>query len=171
MSRIPYPDPDTLSEQKRAILSGKGPVLNLTRMIMHAKDTAWAAYRNFAIAARDESPLEPALRELVILRVGYLSRSDYEVYHHIPPAIAAGVSPEKREAMKSGDLTCLDARERAVIEFTSQTVENVGPDNATLQAVLAHFSHEELFGIVILITGYMTTARILAVGGVETEDR
>src|SRR5690606_30326480 len=35
LSRIPYPDPETLSEQKRAILSGPGPVLNISRMIMH----------------------------------------------------------------------------------------------------------------------------------------
>jgi alkylhydroperoxidase family enzyme len=137
-------------------------------MIMHAKDPAWAAYRTFAIAARDEAPLEPALRELVILRVAYLSRSDYEVYHHISPAVAAGVAPEKLEAVESGDLSSLNARECAVIRFTSQVVENVGPDDATLQAMLGYFSYEELFGIVILITGYMTTARILAV---DTEDR
>jgi len=171
VSRIPYPDPATLSEQKRAILSGSAPVLNISRMIMHAKDPAWAAYRTFAIAARDEAPLEPALRELAILRVAYLSRSEYEVHHHIPPALAAGVPQDKLAAMESGDLSCLDARERAVIQFTSEVVENVRPSDATLEAMLAHFSHEELFGIVILITGYMTTARIVAVGGVEPEDR
>lgn len=170
MPRIPYPDPDKLSEAKRAILFSGAPVLNLSRMAMHAADPLWSAYRNFAIAARDHAPLEDRLRELVILRVGYLSNSEYEVHHHRHVAVSAGATEAQLEAVRSGKLDFLGERDRAVIAFTGEVVQDVTPSDATLSAVLAHFSVEEVFGIAILIAGYMTTARLLGIGGVETED-
>lgn len=169
MSRIPYPDPDKLSEAKRAILFSGAPVLNLSRMAMHAADPLWSAYRNFAIAAQDHAPLDDMLRELVILRVAYLSNSEYEVFHHRHVAVSAAASEIQLEAVSSGDLNLLDERERAVIAFTGELVEDVAPSNAALSDVLAHFTVEEVFGIAILIAGYMTTARLIGIGGIEPE--
>ncbi len=169
MTRIPYPDPDSLIEAKHAVLFSGKPVLNISRMAMHLAEPLWAGYRNFAIVARDAGPLDDGLRELVILRVGHLSKSAYELHHHLPVAIKAGVSEEKLTAVATGDFSALDPRERAVLEYASQVVTQVGADDATLGAVQAHFSTEDIFGITILIAGYMTTARLIALSGVEAE--
>ena len=46
MSRIPYPDPATLSEPKQALVRRLGDnLLNISRMCMHAPDAQWAAQR------------------------------------------------------------------------------------------------------------------------------
>ena len=170
MSRIPYPDPDTLSPAKRAVRFGPGPVLNNSRMSMHAKDSLWQAYRGFAQSAMVDSPLEPALRELVIIRTGHLSRSAYEVEHHLRVARKIGVAEEKCAAMQSGDFSCLDPREKTVIDFTTELVNDASPSDATLAAMRAIFSDEELFGVVLLVGAYMVTARIISTGGVELDE-
>ncbi len=170
MTRIPYPDPQTRSEPQRAVLTSGKPVLNISRMAMHLKDPLWSGYRNFAIVARDAAPLDDGLREMVILRVGYLSNSAYELHHHLPVAVQAGVPDAKLKAVESGDFTALDPRERAVLDYASQVVTQVGADDATLKALQDWFSTEDIFGITILVCGYMTTARLIALGGVEAEE-
>jgi alkylhydroperoxidase family enzyme len=169
MPRIPYPDPDTLSEAKRAVLFGKGPVLNLTRMAMHAPEVMWDTYRKFAVAGRDETGLDDVLRELLILRVGYLSNSPYEVHHHLHVAIDAGATEAQLDAVRTGDLSALEPHERAALRLASQLIRDVAPDDATLRAALEHFAIEQVFGILMLCCGYMTTARIIALSGIEPE--
>lgn len=170
MTRIPYPDPETRSEPQRAVLTSGKPVLNISRMAMHLKDPLWSGYRNFSMSARDAAPLDDGLREMVILRVGHLSNSPYELHHHLPVAIKAGVTEAKLKAVETGDFAVLDMRERAVMEYATQVVTQVGADDATLQAMQEYFSTEDIFGITILICGYMTTARLIALGGVEPEE-
>ena len=169
MPRIPYPDPETLSEAKRAVLNGKGPVLNLTRMAMHAPEVMWDTYRKFSISGRDETGLDDLLRELLILRVAYLSNSPYEEHHHLHVAIAAGASEEQLAAVKTGEFAGLDPRQRAAVALLSQLVSDVEPDDATLAEALEHFTVEQVFGILLLACGYMTTARIIGLTGIEPE--
>jgi len=171
MTRLPYPDPATLSAEKRDVLSGAaGRVLNVSRMAMHAPDALWAAQRKLGRATVYEATLDERLRELLILRVAYLSDSDYELFHHLRIAENAGVTPEQREAMRTGDFSALTDEERALANFVTEIVRDVSPSDATLQAARDAFGLPLVFEMVILIGGYMTTARVAAVSGVELDD-
>lgn len=170
MSRIPYPDPETVSAEKRAVLDGaEGRVLNVSRMAMHAPDPLWLLQRRLGRAAIYDTTLDDRLREMLILRVAYLCRSDYELFHHLSIAENLGVTAEQRDAMRSGDFSGLTAQERALADFVTEVVRDVSPSDATLQAARAEFSLTHIFEMVVLIGSYMLTARVAAVGGVEPD--
>jgi alkylhydroperoxidase family enzyme len=169
MSRIPYPNPEKLSAEKCAVLSGKAPVLNISRMSMHASDDLWSAWRKFARTAAYEIALEPALRELLILRVAYLSGSDYEVYHHFQPALDAGASEAKCRSMQTGDFARLEPRERAMAQFVTELILQVSPSDATMGEARTHFSDGAIVETIFLVGAYMTMARLIGASGIQVE--
>jgi alkylhydroperoxidase family enzyme len=171
MTRFPYPDPDSLSEAKRTVLAGtQGRVLNVSRMAMHAPDALWLGQRQLGRAAVYESTLDERLRELLILRVAYLSKSDYELFHHLSIAKNLGVTAEQIDAMRTGDFARLSKDEQALAQFVTEIVANVSPSDATLERARASFPTEQLFEMVVLCGSYMLTARMAALGGVEFDD-
>lgn len=169
--RIPYPDPDTLSAAKRAVLEGAaGRVLNVSRMAMHATDALWLAQRQLGQAAVYESTLDPRLREMLILRVAYLSESDYELFHHLSIAEASGVTATQRDAMRTGDFSQLTVEERALAGFVTEVVRDVAPSDAALQAARDAFGLPLVFEMIVVIGSYMLTARVAAASGVERDE-
>ncbi|MGV3770587.1 MAG: carboxymuconolactone decarboxylase family protein [Sphingobium phenoxybenzoativorans] len=171
MPRIPYPAPETLSDLKREILSGAfGRVLNISRMVMHTPDPFWAPQRALGRAAIFDVTIDPRLRELIILRVAYLSRSDYEIYHHESIAAGLGVTAEEQHALKTGDFSVFPDDEKALCHFVSELVADVSPSDATLEAMRQRFSLPTIFEMMIITCIYMMLARVAAVSGVEIED-
>lgn len=171
MSRFPYPDPETLSEQKRHVLTGaEGRVLNVSRMAMHAPDGLWLAQRRLGRAVVYETTLDERLREMLILRVAYLSNSEYELFHHLSIAENLGVTAAQRDAMRTGDFSTLTEQERVLATFVTEVVCDVSPSDETLERARAIFPTEHLFEMVVLCGGYMLTARMAALGGVEVDD-
>ncbi|MCG8544336.1 MAG: carboxymuconolactone decarboxylase family protein, partial [Alphaproteobacteria bacterium] len=98
MARIPYPDLDALPDDVRSFVDRIHPMLNVYRMLPHAETSVYG-FMKFGNALLFKAALDPVLRELVILRVGYLSGSDYEVHQHLRVAAHVGVSDEKIEAV------------------------------------------------------------------------
>jgi 4-carboxymuconolactone decarboxylase len=171
MSRIPYPDPETLSPAKREALALFGEkTLNVSRMSMHAPEKHWAAQRALGFASLQTTTVEPRLRELVILGVAYLSGSDYEAYHHESLAAKAGIAEAECAALKAGDVSGFSPLEQDVCRFVTELVLHVSPSDATLAAVRARMPDERMFEIVLIVGAYMLTARVAAVGGVEMEN-
>lgn len=170
MNRIPYPDPETLSAAKRALLDGASGVLNVSRMAMHATDALWLAQRRLGQAAVYESTLDERLREMLILRVAYLSDSEYELFHHLSIAEHAGVTAEQRDAMRTGNFAQLTADERALANFVTEVVRDVRPSDETLQTVRDAYGLPLVFEMIVLIGSYMLTARVAAASGVECDE-
>lgn len=171
MPRIPYPDPDTLSDPKREVLSGAfGRVLNISRMAMHAPDAFWAPQRALGRAAIFDTSIDARQRELIILRVAYLSRSAYETYHHESIAAELGMTPPEIRALETGDFAIFAPAEQCLCEFVSQLVVNVSPSDRTLASMQDYFSLATIFEILIITCTYMTLARVAAVSGAEIDD-
>ena len=171
MSRIPYPPLDSLSAIKRERAADPTrQLLNVSRMAFHATDALWKAQAELGRATIQHAELEPRLREMVIVRVAWLEQSEYELFHHRPIARRAGVSSAELAAIEGGDLSTLGARERALVAFVSEVVDEVAPADPTLAEARNHFSDQLLFETVVIIGSYMMTARIAAVGGVELEN-
>ena len=171
-SRIPYPSLENLSPMKHARVFDptRKVLLNVSRMALHASDDLWGAQAALGRATID-ADLDKRLREMVILRVGYLQRSDYELFHHSELARSFGVTDAEQAAIVSDDLSALGAAERALIEFASEVIVDVSPSDAALDAMRRHYSDQFLFDMVVLIGSYMLTARLAAVGGVAIEDQ
>ncbi len=58
-----------------------------------------------------------------------------------------------------------------MIDFTTEVVRNVSPSDAVLAAARAHFEDALLFEALVIIGYYMMTARFIAVGGVELDEK
>ncbi|QDC39742.1 carboxymuconolactone decarboxylase family protein [Sphingobium fuliginis] len=171
VTRIPYPDPAGLSETKREVLSGAfGRVLNISRMAMHAPDPFWAPQRALGRAAIFDISITPRQRELIILRVAYLSRSDYEIYHHESIAAALGLTERERQGLESGDFSVFAAEEQCLCDFVSELVSDVSPSDRSLAAMQEYFGLPTLFEILFITCTYMMLARVAAVSGAEIDD-
>ena len=70
-----------------------------------------------AMYIRHHSKLDPRLRELAILQVGYLARSPYEYSHHVKLGREAGVTDDDIRAINeetAGRPSQLDALSKTV---------------------------------------------------------
>jgi 4-carboxymuconolactone decarboxylase len=112
MTRIPYPDPAALSDYVNGVVA-RAP-LNVMRMMSHASEPVFDGFGQFSGAFYRPSALDPLLREIAILRVGHLSQSRYEVFHHEGLGRQLGLGDAQIAAIARGqpDSALTDARTR-----------------------------------------------------------
>jgi len=163
---------DALSplKRKRIFNPSRKYLLNVSKMALHMPDPLWDAQAELGRRATYEAEIDPRLREMVVVRVAWLQKSDYELFHHRTIALNAGVTPGELAAIEGGDLTLLSADEQALLAYVTEVTENVSPSDQTLAAARACYPDRLLFEVIALIGSYMMTARIAAVGGVENDE-
>ena len=168
MTRIPYPDPATLPASVKAMLE-RAPI-NVMRMLSNASEPVFNGFGQFSGAFYQPSDLPPILREVAILRVGYLSKSAYEVFHHEGLGRELGLSEAQIDAIRAGRADpVLDAAQQAVMAFADDIILNVRAGDATLKAVRAHLSDKGLVDLILVVGLYMTISRLLETAGVELD--
>ena len=168
MTRIPYPDPATLPVSVRATLE-RAPI-NVMRMLSNASEPVFNGFGQFSGAFYQPSDLPPILREVAILRVGYLSKSAYEVFHHEGLGREVGLSEAQIDAIRAGRADpVLDAAQQAVMAFADDIILNVRASDATLAAVRAHLSDKGLVDLILVVGLYMTISRLLETADVELD--
>ena len=170
MSRIPYPDLDNLSPPKQAAVDDWGKqMLNVSHMLLHCSDEIWLGQRALARSTVLNATIELRLRELLILRVAYLSDSEYELFHHLSLAEKFGASAAEIEAMRTGNFSAIGRTEAALGRFVTGTVRDVDPGPEVMEEARQHFSDAHLVEMIMIIGYYMMVARAIAATGVELE--
>jgi len=164
MQRIPFPDFAALPAATQKTLAAVP--LNVVRICAHASQSLFDAQGQLGRAVADPQVLEPRLRETVVLRVAYLSNSEYELHHHIPLARAAGLTEAELAGLASGSYAALDPLLAAAARFTDEVVQRLAPTDATLAALRAAVSDRIVVNIVLTIGCYMSIARLIAVTGI-----
>jgi 4-carboxymuconolactone decarboxylase len=168
MPRMPYPEVTLLPEHIRKILAG-GPI-NVIRMVAGASPGVFDGFGQFSASFYGPSKLSPKLREIAILRVGYLSGSLYETYQHEALARHVGHGDAQIAAIKKGgSQPALNPIEQAVLDFTDDVVLNVRASDATLGNVKRHLSSQEIIDLILVIGLYMAISRLLETTGVELD--
>jgi 4-carboxymuconolactone decarboxylase len=169
MPRIPFPAPDQMSEEVRARVSENAP--NVTRMLAGASEGVYLGFGAFAQGLMKLSPLDPKLRELAILRVGYISNCAYELFQHEPFGRFVGLTDDQIAAIKTGDASspALNAGQAAVLRFVDDVVRNVRPSDENLAAVRLHLDDQQLIDLVMVTGNYMTVCRFLETTGIELD--
>ena len=79
MARLPYLEADQVAPEYRAMLERN---TNLHKLLVNSPDMA-RAFAGLGGYIRHKSKLNPRLRELAILQVGWLDQSEYEFTHHV----------------------------------------------------------------------------------------
>jgi alkylhydroperoxidase family enzyme len=171
MPRIPYFDPaNAEGPRAKKVFERSGPnPLNLFRMLGHAGEMidGWTKLGNQIL---NYAKLDPVLREIVILRVGVLKRSDYEVFQHRRVAKRVGMSPELIEGVIAGaDAAVLDDLQRKVVRFVDEAVELGRPTDATFDPLAEALSSQELNELVITIGYYLMVCVYLKTLDIEIE--
>jgi AhpD family alkylhydroperoxidase len=142
------------------ILASRGKITTLYRVLLHSLPVAkgWEA---LLTAVRQQTALDPALRELIILRVAVLNRADYEYDTHLPYARQAGISERKIAAVKGADLVDFNDTERAVLDYTDALTRQVQVDDAIFERVRTHFDPRGLVEVTATIAAYNMVSRFL----------
>src|SRR6266849_178495 len=95
MARLPYLEQSDLAPEFQDLLARN---INLFRALAHSPRGA-RAFSDLGAFIRRKSALDPRLREMAILQVGYLARSPYEYSHHIKIGRDFGVCDDDVRAM------------------------------------------------------------------------
>src|SRR6185295_12240342 len=121
MARLPYLDADQLAPEQRELL--KRPI-NLTRLLVNSPGMA-RAFGGIGNYIRHKSTLDPRLRELAILQVGWMERSEYEFTHHVKIGREFGVTDDDIAALfleTDGKPSTLEPLARAVLRGAREMV-------------------------------------------------
>lgn len=124
----------------------------------------------FSTYLQRHSTVPTRLRELLILRVAWRYRCDYEWLHHVNLAQHIGVAPEDCEAVKDGpEAGCWTELERQALRAADQLCDHGRVDDATWDALAAHFDKQLLLDLVFTVGGYSMLAWALNSVGIEMD--
>ena len=171
MSRIPYYEVDGATGKHVEFLDKLKPHLNIYRMLANSEN-GMKGFVRMGNALLHRCELDPALRELAILRVGRLSRAVYEVFQHERIAREVGVEDGKIAALRDATIEApaFTDNDKAVLRFTDDVVRNVRASDKNLKAVQAFLSAGALVELTLTIGYYLMVCRFLETTGVEGEE-
>ncbi|TCR65347.1 carboxymuconolactone decarboxylase family protein [Bosea sp. BK604] len=170
--RLPYADENApevaaLADRIRAERGGRLP--NLYRMLLHSPALA-QGWLGFLTAVRQQSSLDPALRELAILRVAILNRSQPEYDAHVTFALKVGLSQDKIDALPHWTgATAFDERARAALALADAMTLDVQVSDEAVAEVVARFGEQQATELIITIAAYNMTTRFLEVLQIDQE--
>ncbi len=168
MARVPYLDPDDLAPENRDLL--KRPI-TLHRALVHSPNGA-RSFLGLGEFIRHQSRLDPRLRELAILQVGYLARSPYEWSHHIRIAREFGVSDDDLRAISAetaGKPTKLEPLAKTVLLAAREMTEGLAVSDATFAALSRSLDTERVTDLLLTISFYCGVVRLLASLQIDVE--
>lgn len=173
MARLPYFDLAQAPAPIRALLKDRPP-LNIYRMVAHGAATG-EGFLTLGTAILRRSSLSPILRELVILRVGVLCSSNYEVTQHRRVAAQVGVPAAKVAAVLESPLhglppAAFDELELLVLRFTEAVVMNPKAPAPLTDELARRTSSQQVVEIMMVIGYYMLVCRLLETLEVDLED-
>ncbi len=169
MARVPYLDPSDLAEQNRDLLARN---INLHRALAHSPDGA-RSFIGLGRYIRFRSRLDPRLRELAILQVGYAAKSPYEFSHHVRIGREFGVTDDDIRAIEldtQGQTTGLPPLERATLRAARELTAQPELSDATFAELRKGLDSERLVDLLLTISFYCGVVRLLAALQIDVED-
>ncbi len=161
MARLPLLTTENAGEEAKNILAALPATLNIFRMMAHA-DTCFGPQLQLGAAILARQELGHRERELLILLAARLERGDYEWHQHCPIALGVGITQPQIDALEKLELDGehFSQKERALLTFGRQVIENVRADRDAFAALKLHFSDREVVEMILTVGFYMTMARL-----------
>lgn len=168
-TRIPYPDLATKTARVREIVDA-API-NVSRMMANASPAVVEGFITMGKSFYQGSDLPADLREIGILRAGYVANSDYETWQHESIARSVGLSDAAIAAIRTGKAAAgvLNPAQEAVLTFTDELVVKGTPSDAALAGVQKHLPVDQMLDLVLVTGYYMMISRFLNTTGVERD--
>ena len=168
MARLPYLEADQVAPEYRDMLKRN---TNLHKLLVNSPEMA-RAFGGMGGTIRFRSTLDARLRELAILQVGWLERSEYEFTHHVKIGREFGVTDADIEAMMAetdGRASGLEPLARAVLRGAREMAHGLSMSAATFAEIKTHLSNEHMTDLVLTIAFYCAVVRVLATMQIDNE--
>jgi 4-carboxymuconolactone decarboxylase len=166
MARVPliqeqeHPELADAIERYRA--GRRGKLINIYRMLLNSPPLA-ESWFNHSNAVRWKTTLAGRLREIVIIRMGHLTDSQYVLRQHVPSlALADGLSCEECDALADWRATTFfSASERAALAYADTMTRDIAVPDAVFAEVKRYFDARAIVELTVLIGTYNMNARVL----------
>ena len=168
MARLPYLEADQVAPEYRDMLKRN---TNLHKLLVNSPDMA-RAFNGMGSYIRFKSKLDPRLRELAILQVGWMEKSEYEFTHHVKIGREFGVTDADIEAMMvetEGKPSSLEPLARLILKGAREMVRELAMSQASFAAIKAHLSDARMTDLVLTIAFYCAVVRVLATMQIDNE--
>jgi 4-carboxymuconolactone decarboxylase len=142
---------------------------NAIGMFLHHPALAgrWLAYNNVLLW---DGTLDARLRELVVLRVGWLTRSRYEWAQHVRLGARFGVTADDVDAIaRDAHGAAWSELERAAVDAADQLVGDHRVDDATWSRLAAHLDQRQLVELLFVVGTYTCLAMVFNATGVALD--
>ena len=168
MARLPYLEADQIAPEYRDMLKRN---TNLHKLLVNSPDMA-RAFNGIGSFIRFKSKLDPRLRELAILQVGWMEKSEYEFTHHVKIGKEFGVTDEDIQAMMAeteGKPSKLEPLAKAILKGAREMVRELAMSDATFAEIKKELSNEHMTDLVLTIAFYCAVVRVLATMKMDNE--
>jgi 4-carboxymuconolactone decarboxylase len=171
VSLIEEKDHPELAELIGKIRAGRrGALINVYKLLLHSPPLA-ASWLDLISTARYKTELDGRLREIAIIRVAYLNRTDYVVKQHVPQLSAPeGLSQQECDALADWRKTAFfSARERAALAYTDAMTRDIAVPDEVFEALRPHFNEQQIVELTVLIGTYNMHTRVFMALGIDPE--
>jgi alkylhydroperoxidase family enzyme len=168
MARLPYLEAEQVAPEYRDMLKRN---TNLHKLLVNSPDMA-RAFNGVGGYIRFKSKLNPRLRELAILQVGWLEQSEYEFTHHVKIGREFGVTDDDIAgviAETEGKPSKLEPLAKTILKGAREMARDLAMSDVTFAAIKSHLSNEEMVDLVLTIAFYCAVVRVLATMKMDNE--
>jgi len=153
--------------QKNEAITGR--ILNLWKVMGHCPYIGLNFQRlGNSLLTGEELPHK--LREIAVLRVGYLAQSEYEFRQHTPIALRCGVSQKQIDDISDWITSKeFDEHERAVLAYTDEVTQNISVKDETFNRLHGFLSDHAIVELTTAIGYWGMVARILVALKIDLE--
>ena len=163
MARVRLNETNDLPESHRWLferLEKNDGLLNIFRARSHSPE-ALLRFMRFGSYLLTEGKLDAGLRELAILRAGYLCRSPYEFSQHIAFGRRAKLTDAQIRGVANPTSQLFDPKQMAVLAYAAEMTTDARVSDTTSDALAAHFNEEEIVELTLVTGFYNMVSRTL----------
>ncbi|WP_168176286.1 carboxymuconolactone decarboxylase family protein [Novosphingobium sp. PC22D] len=165
--RIPPVEIDAMTPEQAALV-GEWKHLVFSRVIVNSpRNYQWFVRWIEEVIAKTVLP--PRDRQVIVMRMLWMSGDTYERTHHIAISQKAGLSEEEIEAFQTGTGDCLTDFDRVLIRATDELREDQVISDETWAALGERYSDEQRMEVVFLAGCYITMAMLCKSFGIQLE--
>ena len=169
----PLAESEWNAEQQRILSPWKRPggrVINIfATMANHPKLAD--KWNSFGLYILRESTLPPREREMLILRIGWLCRSEYEFGQHTVVGKSAGLTDEEIKRITEGPkATGWDPFDASLLRAVDELYYDAFIADATWNALAKRYNQQQLMDVVATVGQYNLVSMFLNSFGVQLDE-
>ena len=170
MSRLPLlPIEESIRRGAEVGIPANLARLNAFRILLH-NPTAAGAVSRLLVTLLFQGSIDHRTRELVILRTGWRTASEYEFCQHVAVARQFGMTDEDILGVREPDACAsYDERDRAVLRMTDELLDAAAVSDATWEALARSFDAGQLVELLVIAGNWRLFAGYLKSAGVPLD--